>query len=277
MRIRKRRALAGLIAFAAWIPVHWSGARYEAVKARGEAGPAERAQEGAQTPGGLQGGGYVFARMRFTTHRNFAAPQGRGRGFGRGGGPGWAHDYPDADENFVRILDEVSLSRPPMETVIVDAASPELHLYPAVYVAEPGMWAPTSDELENVSGYLRKGGFLILDDFRGEWEWRNVLSIFSALLPGRRFEQLELSDPIFDSFFGIESLDFQPPTFQAYTPSFWGIRDDQGPASRLMVVANRNNDIGDYWEYSGLGYFPVDLSNEAYKVGVNYVIYALTR
>lgn len=44
-----------------------------------------------------------------------------------------------------------------------------------------------------------------------------------------------------------------------------------------MVVANFNNDIGDYWEYSDTGWFPVDLSNEAYKVGINYVIYALTR
>ena len=44
-----------------------------------------------------------------------------------------------------------------------------------------------------------------------------------------------------------------------------------------MVIANFNNDIGDYWEYSHLGYFPVDLSNEAYKFGVNYVIYAMNR
>ena len=44
-----------------------------------------------------------------------------------------------------------------------------------------------------------------------------------------------------------------------------------------MVIANFNNDIGDYWEYSDLGYVPIELSNEAYKFGVNYVIYAMNR
>ena len=59
----------------------------------------------------------------------------------------------------------------------------------------------------------------------------------------------------------------------AYPPMFFGIRDDAG---RLQVVANFNNDIGDYWEWSDQGWYPIDLSNEGYKLGVNYVIYAMT-
>lgn len=37
-----------------------------------------------------------------------------------------------------------------------------------------------------------------------------------------------------------------------------------------MVIANCNNDIGEYWEFSDTGWLPIDLSNEAYKLGVNY-------
>jgi hypothetical protein len=43
-----------------------------------------------------------------------------------------------------------------------------------------------------------------------------------------------------------------------------------------MAVANVNNDLGEYWEFSDTGYAPVDLSNQAYKFGVNYFIYGLT-
>ena len=43
-----------------------------------------------------------------------------------------------------------------------------------------------------------------------------------------------------------------------------------------MAIVNYNNDISEYWEYSGQGFSPVTDENEAYKLGVNYVIYGLT-
>ncbi|MDE2761387.1 MAG: DUF4159 domain-containing protein [Gemmatimonadota bacterium] len=217
-------------------------------------------------------GTYTFVRVRFNTgHPGFGV-------FGRSRGPPWAHDYPFADENFVRILDEVTLLGPNTEgTNVIDADDPVLHRHPIAYVSEPGYWVPTRAEVDNVSAFLRKGGFLILDDFRGSREWSNVEAIFNVVLPGHRFRVLDIEEPIFDSFFRIETLDIPPPTFPQYEPVFLGIHEDDDPERRLMVVANFNNDIGDYWEYSDLGYFPIDLSNEAYKFGVNYVIYAMNR
>jgi hypothetical protein len=52
--------------------------------------------------------------------------------------------------------------------------------------------------------------------------------------------------------------------------------EDNDPSKRLMVVANFDNDVPEYWEWSGDGLFPFDTSNEAYKLGVNYMIYGLT-
>lgn len=217
-------------------------------------------------------GAYTFVRVRF----NVGGRGGFGRGFGRG--PPWAHDFPYADNNFAKLLDEVTLVGPHTDgTNVVSADSPELHRFPIAYVSEPGHWRPTRAEIDNMAAYLAKGGFLILDDFRGSREWLNVENVFAAVLPGHRFRQLDLDEPVFDSFFQIETLDFSPPTFRQYKPYFLGIHQENDPAERLLVVANFNNDIGDYWEYSDTGWFPVDLSNEAYKVGINYVIYALTR
>ena len=42
-----------------------------------------------------------------------------------------------------------------------------------------------------------------------------------------------------------------------------------------MAIVNLNNDVGEYWQWSDQGFSPVP-SNEAYKLGVNYLIYALT-
>ena len=58
--------------------------------------------------------------------------------------------------------------------------------------------------------------------------------------------------------------------------SYYGIFEDNDPAKRLMVVANFDNDVPEYWEWSGRGLFPFDASNDAYKLGVNYLIYGLT-
>ena len=45
-----------------------------------------------------------------------------------------------------------------------------------------------------------------------------------------------------------------------------------------MAVINYNNDIGDYMEHSGeFGWWPVNITNEAYKLAVNYIVYALSR
>lgn len=36
------------------------------------------------------------------------------------------------------------------------------------------------------------------------------------------------------------------------------------------------NDVAEYWEWSDQGYFPIDITHEAYKLGVNYLVYAMT-
>ena len=42
------------------------------------------------------------------------------------------------------------------------------------------------------------------------------------------------------------------------------------------MVVNYNQDLAEYWEWSDTGFIPIDLSNEAYKLGVDYVIYGMT-
>ena len=65
-----------------------------------------------------------------------------------------------------------------------------------------------------------------------------------------------------------------PPAYLRHRkPEFWGISDEAG---QLQLIVNFNNDIGDYWEWSSETFYPINLSNEAFKFGVNYVIYAMS-
>lgn len=216
-------------------------------------------------------GRFTFARISFETG-------GSGlRGFGRRGSrgePPWAHDFPRAERNFMQIITETTLIRPYMQGGnVFTTDDPELTKYPLAYVSEPGFWYPSDDEIEGFRNYIMKGGFVIFDDFRGG-DLYNLQEQMGRVLPGARWVQLDATAEIFDSFFRIEDLTSLVPYGRA--PLYLGIYEDNDPAKRLMVIANYNNDIGEFWEFSDTGWYPIDLSNDAYKLGVNYLIYAMT-
>jgi hypothetical protein len=205
---------------------------------------------------------FLFARVQFQTSGS------RRRS-------GWAHDYPRAERNLLRILSEITaVHTEPAAHTVVSLDSPEIGKYPVLYFSEPGTWALSEEEARNFRDYLSRGGFAIFDDFDGPWDWEVFEANMAEVLPGQHFELLEESDPVYQSFFQIEALDvITHPMGHGGPPIFLGIRDERG---RLQIVANFNNDIGDYWEWSDQGWYPIDLSNEGYKLGVNYIIYALT-
>ena len=235
---------------------------------RGEETPRSPTVQEGNTP---YDGRFTFARLRYggrLTGENFRRRRGRDAG--------WAHDYPRAERNFMNILRETTLIQPYMDggnIFVMD--DPELTRYPLAYLSEPGFWYPSDTEVEGLRNYLLKGGFLIADDFNGR-DWLNFDAQMKKVIPGAEFFVLDESHEIFDSFFRIESLrSLSSPTFRT-VPQYLGLFQENDPEKRLVVIANYNNDIGEYWEFSDVGWYPIDLSNEAYKLGVNYVIYAMT-
>ena len=211
-------------------------------------------------------GRFTFARIRFN-------PLGGEGGFRRD--LKWDHDFPRAERNLMKIVRELSSIRPYMNGGnVFTADDPALHRFPIAYLSEPGFWTVSEAEATGLRTYLQKGGFLIFDDFFGG-HWFNFEAQMLKVLPNARIMRLEPSHPIFDSFFHITSFDYRHPYFGAAS-EFLGIFEDNDPSKRLMVIVNYNNDIGDYWEWSDGGFVPIELSNEAYKLGVNYLMYALT-
>jgi hypothetical protein len=229
------------------------------------------AQPDEYTPDGSENAAYdgrvQFVRLRYQ--------EGLQAFRGRGLAP-WAHDHPRADTHFMRILEELTLIRPRTNgsnTFALD--DPDLLQFPFAYMSEPGFWRPTDAEVTGLRAYLLKGGFLVFDDFRGP-DWLNVQDQMRRVLPESHFIEVAGAQPVFHVFFEIPDPFVLQPPYGGLTPAYYGLFEHNEPSGRLMAIANVNNDLGEYWEFSDTGFMPVDASNEAYKFGVNYAMYALT-
>jgi hypothetical protein len=210
-------------------------------------------------------GRVTFVRVRFTS--GFF---GRRGSFGE---PPWAHDYPTADTHMMKIINELTLLRPRIDgSNVFSLADPELHNFPAAYLSEPGFWTMDEEEVLGLRSYLAKGGFIIFDDFRGP-DWYNLEEQMRRVMPDGQWIQLDETHPVFHSFFEINDLTYL--TSYNGMPSYYGMFEGNDRSKRLIALANRDNDLGEYWEFSDTGLMPVDLSNQAYKFGVNYFMYAL--
>ena len=191
----------------------------------------------------------------------------------------WSHDYPDGEVHFSKILDELTFLHVRTNgSNILSLDDPELFNYPIAYMAEPGFWSVSETQAATFRSYLLKGGFAIFDDFRG-YDWNNLQDQMRVVLPELHWIQVDPKSPVFHSFYEIdhpEELKVPSIYDQSLVPSYWGLFENNDPSKRLIAIANVNNDISEYWEFSDTGLFVVDLSNEAYKFGVNYIIYGMT-
>lgn len=237
----------------------------------------------AQRRGGFGGGGrraeavlpnpaydgrFTFVRLRYGPATQYVSQR-----------IPWSHDYPAGERHFMQILNELSHLNPHLEeTSILGFDDPELFRYPVAYMAEPGFLTLTESEIVHFREYLAKGGFVIFDDFaQRRGGWYNFEAQMMQVLPGARFVDLDATHPIFHSFFEIDNLDIIPQFYDTdVKPVFRGIFENNDPAKRLLVMVNFDTDISEFWEWSDTGLKPIDESNEAYKLGVNYIIYGMT-
>jgi hypothetical protein len=226
----------------------------------------------------LYDGRFVFARIKYRGFEHWAGNEG----------PGWSHDYPRAEYDFTRILRDITVVNPFVEqgpvvgSAIVAVDDPALFKYPVSYMSEPGGWNPNAQELAAFRKYFLKGGFMIFDDFRegwrGQYDWTHLQQIVAAAMPTAKWVQLTGEEPVFDCFFKID-LKLTVNSTSSYgtrPPTYWGVYENNDPKKRLMMIGNVDNDIGESWQWSGTGFLPAAESNELYKLGINYVIYALT-
>lgn len=198
-------------------------------------------------------------------------------GFRRGGG--WSHDYPAADINLSTIMRELTLvdaRERRMGGNVLTFDDPRLMQFPFAYVSEPDEWRVTESEARGLREYLLKGGFVVFDDFF-DYEMANLHRQMAYVFPELRFIRLDGSEEIWDTFYRLDAPRIYltgPGKFG--TPDFWGLFLDSDKRSRMLAIANAQADIGDLWEWAAEGFYGVDPTNDAFKMGVNYIVYSLT-
>lgn len=187
----------------------------------------------------------------------------------------WSHDYPRADRHLPHILADLTLMNINLEASnVFDLDDPEIFMHPMIYLSEPGFWAMSDAEGQNLRSYLLKGGLIIFDDFEGR-QWDNLEQNMRRALPEYRWIEIDIAHPIFHAFFEMKRIDFRHPMVNVIA-RYMGLFENNDPRDRMIALANHNCDLAEYWEWSDTGFFSVDSTNEAYKLGVNYIVYSMT-
>jgi len=189
----------------------------------------------------------------------------------------WSRDYPLAEQKLSAIIRELTyldIHEDGAEILMLD--DPDLFKYPIALMWEPGFWSLTDREAESFRAYLLKGGFAIFKDVDGTMEWATFEAQMRRVLPEGRLVRLESSHQVFNAFFPMKDVEALVHPAPHMRPSYYGVFEDNDPSKRLLVVASCHNDAPEYREQSGEGLFPLDPSNEANRLGVNYMMYGLT-
>ena len=199
---------------------------------------------------------------------------------GEGGlGGGWRTDYPASDCKFMWGVDYREAPHP---MALMD---PRIFDFPYLYIVEPGQMLLSGEEAARLREFLLRGGFLHVDDFWGLHQLENFVVQMAKVFPDRKLEPVPLTHEIFHTFFDIDTI-MQIPnvsngcyggrTWESATdtvPRMLGIKDDAG---RLIVIATYNSDLGDAWEHMDNACYPEKYSGQAYRMGINFIIYAMT-
>jgi len=225
---------------------------------------------------------FTFCRIRYDS-----------AGYRRGGG--WQTDYNASDINFSTRLGELTTNRVNRDKqgrikhAVIRLTDPDLFNYPFIYLIEPGALVFSEEEIKRLRSYLLRGGFLMVDDFWGEAEWENFEYEFSRVFSPDEFPlmALPLSHEIFHCVFEIRKYP-QIPSVHAWLatgltyerrdaeePHYRGVFDKKG---RMMAVICHNTDLGDGWERENWDetYFREFSAKQAYPLGINIVVYAMT-
>jgi hypothetical protein len=228
---------------------------------------------------------WVFARLMYPQHPNAHFGHYRyGSSIWTEGGTSWSQDYPRADRHFAQALRRLTRThaRSVEQPVNLDDGD-DVFNWPWLCAGEMGDWKLTGPQVKKLRDYLLRGGFLMLDDFWGTEEWNRFEESMKAVFPDRPIVDIENADQIFHTVYDLDDR-YQIPGEWALrsgrlyrndgaVPHWMGIYDDHG---RVMVAISFNSDIGDSWEWADDPGYPEKYAALGIRIGVNYVIYAMT-
>jgi hypothetical protein len=213
---------------------------------------------------------FAFARLRYRS------PYGGRRG-------GWGTDSNKAERVYVQGLRRLTRIDTRSAEEIIDADSDEMYNWPFLYAVEVGRWYLNEPQAERLREFIDRGGFFMVDDFHGTYEWDAFMESFRRVFPASSVIELENSNPIFHVLFDLDRRVQVPGHHYVYSgrtyerdgvePRWRAVLDSKG---RVAVAICHNMDLGDAWEWADDPQYPEEFASLAYRIGINYLVYAMT-
>lgn len=154
---------------------------------------------------------------------------------------------------------------------VVEVGSPEIFLYPYIYMTGHGNVVFSNQEAENLRNYLIGGGFLHIDDNYGLDKF--VRLEMKKVFPNLDFVELPFDHPIYHQKFQfphglpkVHEHDGKPP--QGFGLIYKG---------RLVCFYSYECDLGNGWEDQIIYNDPEAIRQEALKAGANILSFAFTQ
>jgi hypothetical protein len=202
----------------------------------------------------------------------------------RQGGTGWTNDYPRADRHFVQALRRLTrIHVRSTEQPINLEDGDDVFDWPWIYAVEASPWDLTAAQAKKLREYLLRGGFLMCADTWGDRDWGIFSASMQRVFPDRPLVEIPNQDSVFHVLYDLSdrygipgewSLRSGIPYLNGGRIGHWrGIYDDK---NRLMVVCDFNSDTSDSWEWADEPRYPEKYSAQGIRIGVNYVVYAMT-
>lgn len=201
----------------------------------------------------------------------------------REGRTGWTNDYPRADRHFVQAVKRLTRIqvRSTEQPVNLDDGD-DVFDWPWIFAVQSSPMDPTPAQAKKLREYLLRGGFLMTADTWGDDQWALVVAAFKRVFPERDFVEIPDGDPVFHVLYDLKDRYGIPGEWSLHGPKYlnggrvghWrGIYDDR---KRLMVVSDVNSDTSDSWEWADEPRYPEKYSALGIRIGVNYIVYAMT-
>ena len=242
---------------------------------------------------GVSDSEFTFSRLIFADNQFAINDLGDNIGY-----PHWQADCSESEPHFIAAMKRLTRVNTNQDSQSISLLDERIYDFPMLYIVEAGFASFGTPETDNLREYLLRGGFLLVDDFHGSYQWEQFDDWISQVFPDREIVDIPESHDIFNVHFPIDDF-IQIPGLRALClnpgetwelpisksmavvesnssrqqPRWRGILDDDG---RIMVIVNWNMDLGDAWEHADMEEYSAHYTATAYRLGVNYVIYGMT-
>jgi hypothetical protein len=187
-----------------------------------------------------------------------------------GGGGDW-YSNPSSLPNLARaVADRTSIPVDSADEQRVAITDERLFDYPFLYMNGHGTVRFSADEVSRLRSYLLSGGFLFADDNYGmDKSFRREIA---RVLPDHRLIEVPFDHPIYHCFYDLPSGPPKVHEHDGQRAQGLGIVHE----GRLVVFYTYQSDIGDGIEDSHVHNDPPAVREQAMKMAVNAVVYAMT-